>query len=45
MSKFEERAALAVDILEDSEVMEEFNDGTLWIKVDAELYAEFQKGE
>jgi hypothetical protein len=38
-----EKINLAFDILEDSEVMEEFDDGTIWIKVDAELYNTFQE--
>jgi len=38
-----EKISLAFDILEDSEVMEEFDDGTIWIKVDAELYRQFQE--
>jgi len=38
-----EKISLAFDILEDSEVMEEFDDGTIWIKVDAELYKQFQE--
>jgi len=38
-----EKINLAFDILEDSEVMQEFDDGTIWIKVDAELYRQFQE--
>ena len=37
-----EKINLAFDILENSEIMEEFDDGTVWIKVDAELYKQFQ---
>ena len=33
-------AELALDIIEDSEVIEEFDD-TLWIKVDKYLYDEY----
>jgi len=38
-----EKIELAFDILDDSEIMEEFDDGTMWIKVDSELYELFQK--
>ena len=37
-----ERIELAFDILEDAEVMQVFDD-SVWIKVDRELWNDFQK--
>lgn len=36
-----EKVSLAFDILEDAEVMEVFDDDTLWIKVDKDLWDKF----
>jgi hypothetical protein len=38
-----EKINLAFDILEDADIIEEFDDGTIWIKVDGELYRLFQQ--
>lgn len=38
-----EKVTMAFDILEDAEVMQEFED-SVWIKVDKELWDKFQNG-